>query len=306
VTALVAALAAGPKELWLAFDAAVVEPSPAAVTIVALTTPAVSLEPQRVRREDLRLVVTLELEMSPGAEYEVTVSGVVDGQGQPISPPFNRGRFLGFLPPQPPGRHFDLLQMLPRYLLRGDDAEDLRRFVAVIQEVTSLVLSDVDRWTDILDLERAPEPFVDAMLSDLGNPFEFPLDLIGKRRLAARLVDMYRRKGTAAGIEDAIRFFVGVESRVVAFAGDGLTLGDSRLDLDWVLGPSTPWGRYAFDVEAARTLSDEERRQVHGLVRYLRPAHTHFVTLREPEPPTTADEWTLGESELGQEHTRLA
>jgi CheY-like chemotaxis protein len=52
---------------------------------------------------------------------------------------------------------------------------------------------------EILDLERAPEPFLDAMLSDLGNPFELELDVLRKRRLVARLVDMYRKRGTAAG-----------------------------------------------------------------------------------------------------------
>jgi phage tail-like protein len=305
VTALVAVVAASPRELWLAFDVAVMVPPPSAIAIMALSIPAVPLQPLILRGEELRLVVELDTDMTPGAGYEVLVTGLVDRLGNPVSPPHDRARFVGFAPPRPAARRFDLLSMLPRYLRRADVTGDLQRFIAVLQEVADLVLGDVDRWTEILDLERAPEAFLDAMLADLGNPFELELDVVRKRRLVARLVDMYRRKGTAAGVEDAIRFFVGVDSRVVAFAGEGLTLGDSLLGVDWVLGPSTQWGRYAFDVEVARVLTAEERRHVRGLVSYLRPAHTHFSSLVEPTPTPTPLLWELGVSEIGLASTRL-
>lgn len=99
----------------------------------------------------------------------------------------------------------------------GDDhTGDLFRFIACLQEVTNLLLADVDRWPDIFDLERAPEAFVDLILRDLGNPFPFELDAMGKRRLASVLVEMYRQKGTAKGIQNAIRFFLGIDPRIRA------------------------------------------------------------------------------------------
>jgi phage tail-like protein len=301
VTALVAAVAAGPRELWLAFDAAVVAPPLSAISIATRSIPSVRVQPVTVRAEELRLVVELDTDMTPGAEHEVIVTGLVDQVGNPVSPPHERARFMGFVPPRPAARRFDLMSMLPRYLRRADVTGDLQRFIAVLQEVADLVLGDVDRWTEILDLERAPEAFLDVMLADLGNPFELELDVLRKRRLVARLVDMYRKKGTAAGVEDAIRFFVGVDSRVVAFAGEGLTLGESLLGVDWVLGPSTQWGRYAFEVEVARVLTAEERRDVRGLVTYLRSAHTHFVAIVEPTLVQPVDHWILGASDLGTE-----
>jgi phage tail-like protein len=305
VTALVAAVAAGPRELWLALDAVVVVPPPAAIALAPLSIPAVPLHPVAVRQDELRLLVELDTDMTSGAEYEVLVTGLVDLVGNPVPPPHDRARFVGFAAPRPAARRFDLLAMLPRYLRRADVTSDLQRFIAVLQEVADLVLSDVDRWTNILDLERAPEAFLDAMLADLGNPFEFELDVLRKRRLVARLVDMYRKKGTAAGVEDAIRFFVGVDSRVIAFAGETLSLGHSLLGVDWVLGPSTQWGRFAFDVEVARVLTAEERRHVRHLVTYLRPAHTHFSSLVEPVPTPTPLLWDLGVSEIGLDATRL-
>jgi hypothetical protein len=101
-----------------------------------------------------------------------------------------------------------------------------------------LLLADVDRWPDVFDLERAPEPFVDLILADLGNPFPFELDAMGKRRLAS-------------------------------------------------------------NVEVARLLTDRERRQLRAIVEYLKPAHTHFVDLVEPQPLVLPDHWELGLSDLG-------
>jgi phage tail-like protein len=191
--------------------------------------------------------------------------------------------------------------MLPKHNRRADTTGDLARFVACLQDVTDLALADVDRFADLLDLERAPEPFVDAMLEDLGNPFRFELGELEKRRLAAVLVAMYREKGTEPGLKNAVRFLVGVDiSRILAFAGTALTLGESELGIDWELGPSGSFARYAFHVEVSRPLTPLERKQVRALVDLLKPGHTHFLDLLEPVPPPTVDHWELGQSELGE------
>ena len=62
----------------------------------------------------------------------------------------------------------------------------------------------IDVFTQIADINRAPEPFIDLILADLGNPFRFDLDLNEKRRLAKTLVDIYKLKGTKIGIIDAV------------------------------------------------------------------------------------------------------
>jgi len=114
------------------------------------------------------------------------------------------------------------------------------------------------------------------------------------------LVEMYRQKGTAVGIENAIRFFLGIDiTAITAFTGTTLILGESELGVDWELGPSDRFARYAFDVEVDEPLSDTERRQIRAIVDYLKPAHTHFVDLIEPGVPPTFDHWELGISELG-------
>ena len=111
---------------------------------------------------------------------------------------------------------------------------------------------------------------------------------------------MYRLKGTARGIRDALRFFLGLDVDILAYTSSTLILGESELGVDWELGPSDRFARYAFDVQVARALSDHERAVLREIVEYLKPAHTHFVELIEPEPEVVPDHWELGESDLDE------
>jgi phage tail-like protein len=182
---------------------------------------------------------------------------------------------------------------------REDQTGDLRRFLQCLQEVTELLLADVDRFTDILDPDIAPEPFVDAMLGDLGNPFPFDLSVADKRRLLNVLVAVYREKGTGVGIKNAIRFFLGLEVEIQSYAGEALLLGESLLGEDWILGASGAFSAFAFDVISPRALTTEERLRVRIIVDYMKPAHTHFRVV-EPVIPEVIDHLELGFSELGE------
>ncbi len=124
--------------------------------------------------------------------------------------------------------------------------------------------------------------------------------LVDKRRLLNVLVAIYREKGTALGIENAIRFFLGLEVDVTSYNGESLVLGDSLLGEDWILGPGGMFSAYAFEVVVPRALEDEERRRLRLIVEYMKPAHTHFTRLVEPAIPEIIGHVELGLSELGE------
>ena len=198
-------------------------------------------------------------------------------------------------------RRFNLWQMLPKHNRRDDKTGDLKKFIDCLQQITDLLLSDIDGLADIYNIERAPDTFLDLILYDLGNPFAFRLNTISKRRLASILVDMYKQKGTATGIRNTIRFFLNIDVEAVAAVLEGiLTLGESELGVDFELGPSESFSRYAFDIVAGRRLNDTDRQQISEIVNYMKPAHTHFINLIEPTQPQILDKWILGLSELGE------
>ena len=299
---VVAAQATGQREVQIGFDEAVAITDPLGFVFEALSFPALAVSPTGASAYGTLVTLSLDTEMTPDVAYRVTAMGVTDLHGNPVLPPDDATTFMGFRPPQPATRRFDLWTMLPRHNRREDATGDLRRFIACLQEVVDLLLAEVDRYPDIFDLERAPEGFLELILRDLGSPFPFELDELGKRRLASVLVEMYRQKGTAIGIENAIRFFLGIDiTAITPFTGTTLILGESELGIDWELGPSDLFARYAFDVEVDEPLSDTERNQIRAIVDYLKPAHTHFVDLIEPGVPPTFDHWELGISELGVE-----
>jgi phage tail-like protein len=297
---LVAATATSPRTVRMGFDEAVLLPEGASFAFRPLGAPAVPVVAASAASDDAVVTLTLDTEMTPDVAYEAVAMGVTDRFGNAVMPPFDRAVFAGFRPAMPPTRRFDLWSMLPKHNRRDDVTGDLKRFIACLQEIVDLLLVDVDRWPDIFDFERAPEAFLDCILADLGNPFPFELNTLGRRRLAAILVEMYRQKGTAKGIQNAVRFFLGIEiSAILPLNADSLVLGVSLLGVDWVLAPSDRFARYAFDVEVARVLTASERSKLRAIVDYLRPAHTHFVNLVEPTALVTSEFWDLGVSELG-------
>ncbi|SDF37006.1 phage tail protein [Myxococcus virescens] len=301
---LVGAQALAAKSVRLAFDEDVRVPASARFTFTARGAPAVPVASIEAAADGPLVHLALDTELTQDVVYEVRVEGATDAHGNPVLAPYHRATFPGFRPARPPSRHFQLWDMLPRHNRRDDVTGDLHRFISCLQEVTDLLLSDLDAFPDIFDLERAPEAFLDAILQDLGNPFAFELDVLARRRLAAILVEMYQQKGTALGLRNAIRFFLGIEVRAISpFASDTLVLGESELGVDWVLGPSERFARYAFNVEVERLLSPAERQRLRPLVEYLKPAHTHFIDLVEPLPPILPEHWELGLSELGETTT---
>jgi phage tail-like protein len=254
------------------------------------------------------LDVTADAEFSPGRTYLVTAKPAATGGITGVAAPLNVGGFIGVTPAAPADRDFSVPDMIPQINFREDETQDLIKFVNVLDETIQIALSSVDRWTDILDYDTAPENFVDLMLQDLGYPFAIALSLIDKRRLLSVLVTMYKQKGTAIGLKNAIRFFVGYESDIVVQPLEewGWILGESQLDYDAVLGGDAFYSaaiygtdvgtlfeadatRYDFIVKVgtpnAVALTAEEDKKVRAVVEYMKPVHTHMVALVACLPP---------------------
>lgn len=299
---LLGALALDERTVRVTFDEPVTVASAPAFTFAALGAPAVTPVVESVSVSGAVMDVLLDTELSPGIEYRVTATGVADAFGNLALDPFRVAEFTGFVPQSPPGRNFDLWSMLPKHNRADDQTGDLRKFIACLQDVATLLLYRVDRYVEIFDYERAPESFVDLILEDLGNPFRFDLTLDEKRRLASVLVYIYLQKGTKPGLINSIRFFLGIEVTVDQYLESGMVLGESLLGFDWELGPRGSFARYAFTVSSPVALTAEQRSRMRRIVNYIKPAHTHFVDLLEPPPaPYVPDHWEIGESLLGVE-----
>ncbi len=271
------------------------------ISRLAMSAPSVAVEViavDQLTASSYRL--TANINLTHDVAYQLTVENVEDLFGNVIDAGDGTVVFQSYIPSVPENRDFRIWFMLPRMNREEDETGDLRKTVAVVQEVTEQMLFSIDEWTIILDPDKAPEPFVDAMLRDMGNPFSFPLVLIDKRRLLRVLVAIYRQKGTAKGIKNAVRFFLGFELEITDYAEDTLILGESELGYNWILGVSNERAAYTFMIELDFNPTNEQRLRLLSIVDYMKPAHTHLGGIIEPEEPGLYDHWELGISELGE------
>jgi phage tail-like protein len=182
-----------------------------------------------------------------------------------------RATFRGHISSSPTDRRLDLWSLLPRYPRRVDESGDLRAFIACLQDIVDLLVLRIEAMPGAFDLERASEKDLAQVLADQGNPFSFALDAGEARRLSSVLIEVYRQKGTARGIANAIRLFLGIEveemrCHIVTKDDDGI-----------IVGGASPASLYAFDVAFAHPLTEEQSKRVRAIAEYLKPAHTHLV-----------------------------
>lgn len=186
----------------------------------------------------------------------------------------------------PEDRDFSAEDMFPDANLEEDATRDLIRFLRIMDEVTQLILCDIDKFTTIMDIDLIADNNLDAMLVHLGAPFSFAgsLSSTDKRRLASVLVEMYKRKGGEVAIEAIVAFILGFEIDVQPYLNLSNTwsLGVSQLGINAFLGPGTAFIRYSFQVEVFEDLTETERRRLIEIVEYMKPSHTHFIRLIEP------------------------
>ncbi len=192
-----------------------------------------------------------------------------------------------------------VIDLVSKHSIREDETGDLRKFLSIIQDVTNELFVEKDRLLTNLDIDTVDEEWLDIILCDLGNPFDFDLTLIEKRKLARILVPLYQQKGTKPGLRNAVRFFLGFDVvDIITVLGECVILGESELGLDWSLCPSDSFSRFSFSVIVDRVLTQTETDRLTEIVEYMKPAHTHFVAIIEPGDPEFIDHWELDVSEL--------
>jgi phage tail-like protein len=304
---VVSATSRGHMLVRVVFDEPVVGADvPSAYAFTRLEAPSVAVEAVSVVEVAVDTFdVTIDIPITRGALYRVVVSDVEDEFGNAIVAPYDRADFRGYECPPVEGRRFELWRMIAEINRQQDSTRELFKTISIFQEIVDLLLCEIDRWVEIIDVDIAEERYLDHMLIGLGNPFAFELTEGAKRRLIRTLVSVYKLKGTATGIIDVVRFFLSIEITIVAFNDGGWILGVSDLGDDTDLAPGTSRERFSFDIVSPVFLSDEQRTQIRQIAEYMKPAHTHLVRILEPVEVEVIDHLELGLSELGGDEWML-
>lgn len=257
----------GPYKLTPIMEASLLTPS-----FTPAITAATQLDAQTVQ-------LTLDQELSPSRPYSITAVNVNDLAYVPNTVTSSSFTFVAQPLPEIENRNFNIWDdFIPAYNKRQDTSGDNQRLAKCLDEVTQLLLNDLDNFTNLQDIDLIPSKALDLTLATLGNPFLFLQDDLTKRKTIAGLVQTFKDKGTDRGIENAILFFLGIPVTVQAFnLEDSWILGDSSLGYDTILGTSEAFLRYSFEIQTSADLTEEQQIIITQIVNQIQPAHTHFV-----------------------------
>lgn len=243
--------------------------------------------------------LTTDMPLTFGKTYQIQAS-VKDVSGNQISPINDLATFTSWTPPG-----WDRVYCPEFYddyfsedMHRRDEG-DLERLCSVWQDTIEYMVYDCYRFREVYDLDLATSDWLDAMLADLGNPFDFDLTDDQKRQLIEMLVGVYNLKGTEPGILALADFFTDINiTDVRPYSEDSWIMGEDLLGLDTVLGPSTQAALYSFEVLVDTALTATQLNELERLVDYIKVAHEHAYIV-QPAAPAHIDHWEMGYSLLG-------
>ena len=179
-----------------------------------------------------------------------------DPPGAPL-PPGERGVVPGLLNPRP------LATQLPA-LMQEDDF--CVRMTEALDDVVAPAYSVLDCLTAYLDPDLTPPDFLDWLASWVGVEVDENWSVGRRRAFLHRVVDLYRIRGTAAGLREHVESYAGVAPEVLENGG-----------CLWSQTAGTPLPGSADPFVTVRlTVADPaavSRRTVERIVESARPAH---------------------------------
>lgn len=251
-----------------------------------------------------RIIVYIDQPATPGATYTIIASrDVTDLVGNQVELEYESAQFMTYSSPlTPENRELLLYKELPAAERDTDQLGELDFFCAVLDEALRALIVVADDWPLIVtDPDTAGEPWLDLMLWDLGNPFEWlPLDIPRKRLLVRWMDALVALKGSGIGIRAAIRFLLGIEVQVHVYAWGPEGLGSAVMGESWILGSDDEDDAYTFWVIVDEQLDEETRQYMNRIIEIMKVAHERHLIV-EPDQLIVPDHWQLGFSLLGLE-----
>jgi len=184
------------------------------------------------------------------------------------------------------------IQFLPGIYQDSDEenADFLQRFLLISQHLTSGIEERLEYLHEFFDPSITPEKYLPWLASWLAMPLLEGWDEEKRREIIQRTPELYRLRGTAAGLKLALRLFADV--KVEIHEGDwpypGLVIGrSSTIGHDTVLSPPV-FISQCFTVELPdkkTEISRERLRTVQALVETEKPAHAHYALVFEESEP---------------------
>jgi phage tail-like protein len=183
-------------------------------------------------------------------------------------------------------------QYLPGIYQDADEenADFLQRFLLISAHLTSGIEERLEYLHEFFDPRLTPAAFLPWLASWLAMPLLEGWDEEKRRGIIQRVPELYRLRGTARGLELALRLFADVKAKIHEgeWPYPGMVIGrSSTIGKDTVLSPPV-FVSQCFTVElpdSKAEIARERLRTVQALVETEKPAHAHYaLVFQETEP----------------------
>src|SRR5881394_1179286 len=172
-----------------------------------------------------------------------------------------------------------------------ENADFLQRFLLITAHLTSGIEENLEFVHELFDPRITNEKWLPWLASWLAMPLLEGWDEDKRREIMQRTPELYRLRGTAAGLKLALRLFADVKAEIHEgeWPYPGLVVGkSSTIGQDTVLSPPV-FISQCFTVELPdkkTEISRERLRTVQALVETEKPAHAHYALVFEQTEPT--------------------
>lgn len=173
-----------------------------------------------------------------------------------------------------------------------ENADFLKRFLAIQQHVSLQVEEKLESIHTYFDPRETPEEFLPWLASWMAMSLHESWTVQRRREVILRAAEMYRMRGTAAGLKLSLSLFAEVDAEILEFRWPypGFVIGRHA-----VIGHQSTIARPVFETQCfvvkvpARKseMSREKLRTVHAVVETEKPAHAHYALAFEEE----MEEW---------------
>src|SRR5438876_1259633 len=171
-----------------------------------------------------------------------------------------------------------------------ENADFLQRFMLITTHLTSGIEENLEFVHELFDPRITNEKWLPWLASWLAMPLLEGWDEDKRREIIQRTPELYRLRGTAAGLKLALRLFADVKAEIHEgeWPYPGLVIGrSSTIGKDTVLSPPV-FVSQCFTVELPDRkdeISRERLRTVQALVETEKPAHAHYALVFERTEP---------------------
>lgn len=158
-------------------------------------------------------------------------------------------------------------------LYRTDDMA--QRLVSAMDAALAPVFASLDGFEAYLDPIYAPEDFLDWLAGWVGITLDHTWPLERRRMMVASAVDLYRLRGTAAGLASQVAIYTGGQVEIVESGAAGW----SRVPNAAIPGEATPTLTVRVTLRDSKAISAA---RLDALVAASKPAHVpHKVEIVE-------------------------